>query len=533
VLPALASAGSHATLRAAMNTTEVFLIAMTIIFSLPWLVWRLGRTDDFAPMVVVQILAGIVLGPGVLGAAFPDYDRFVFNPAVVQALNGMAWWAMMLFVCIAGIELDLRQAWEKRRESGITAGLALGVPMLAGAGAGLVLLAASPLWLGTAGRPWQFVLGIGMACAVTALPILILLMEKLDLLRQPLGQRILRYASLDDLAIWGVLALILLDWTRVGRQLAFLAAFALASLLVRRLMQRVPEADRWPLALVWLALCAFGADWSGLHYMVGAFLAGAAPARLIRAWSERRAASGAGHLGDLAPAAVDAHGGQRAAPDAAGVQRQQVGAVAQAQGRPVAEGDGLVLRQPARHVEPGQVAGRGDAAAVLGVELQRAVGRAVADACQRVEHHAPAVVAGQVVVPAGRAVAVHHLHEAGEVRALQHRFHFPGQGQRLPGRPLRHHAGMHQQPAVGPVGQPALAQPVEQGRALRAGQDVVQRVAAVRALPARGHGQQVQVVVAQQAGGGIAQALQALQRGQRRRPAVDQVAQHVQVVAAG
>ena len=48
-----------------------------------------------------------------------------------------------------------------------------------------------------------------MACAVTALPILILLMEKLEVLRQPLGQRILRYASLDDVAIWGVLAMIL------------------------------------------------------------------------------------------------------------------------------------------------------------------------------------------------------------------------------------------------------------------------------------------------------------------------------------
>jgi Kef-type K+ transport system membrane component KefB len=68
-----------------------------------------------------------------------------------------------------------------------------------------------------------------MACAVTALPILILLMEKLDILRQPIGQRILRYASLDDIAIWGVLALILMDWERIGRQGAFLVAFALAA----------------------------------------------------------------------------------------------------------------------------------------------------------------------------------------------------------------------------------------------------------------------------------------------------------------
>ncbi len=257
-----------------MNTTEIFLIAMAIIVTVPYLVWRLGRTDRWAPLVVVQILTGIALGPGMLGAAYPDYYRFVFNPAVVQSLNGLAWWAVMLFVCIAGIELDLRAAWRHRRESGITAGLALGVPLLFGAGAALLLLA-WPGWMGPAAQRWQFLLGLGMACAVTALPILILLMEKLDILRQPIGQRILRYASVDDIAIWGVLALILMDWQRVGRQLCFLLAFALAAWVVRTLMRRVPAADRWYLLLIWLAVCAFGADWSGLHFMVGAFLAGA------------------------------------------------------------------------------------------------------------------------------------------------------------------------------------------------------------------------------------------------------------------
>ena len=258
-----------------MNTTERFLIAMLIIFTLPWLVWRLGRTDYWAPLVVVQIMAGILLGPGVLGAALPDYYQFVFTPAVIQSLNGIAWWAVMLFVWIAGIELDLGQAWRHRRETGITAGLALGMPLLLGALAALALLAASPGWMGPLAQRWQFVLGVGMACAVTALPILILLMEKMEILRQPLGQRILRYASVDDIAIWGVLALILLDWERVGRQAAFLALFALATVAFRALMQRLAERDRWHLSLVWLAAVGLGADWAGLHYMVGAFLAGA------------------------------------------------------------------------------------------------------------------------------------------------------------------------------------------------------------------------------------------------------------------
>ena len=258
-----------------MNTTERFLVAMLIVFTLPYLVWRLGKTDYWAPLVVVQIVAGIVLGPGVLGALYPDYYGFVFTPAVIQSLNGVAWWAVTLFVFIAGIELDLSQAWKHRRESSITAGLALGMPLLLGCGAAVVMLGTSAGWMGPSAQTWQFVAGVGMACAVTALPILILLMEKLAILREPIGQRILRYASLDDIAIWGVLALVLTEWARVGRQAFFLAAFALSTWLLRKLMQRLPAGDRWYVALVWLLLCALGADWCGLHFMVGAFLAGA------------------------------------------------------------------------------------------------------------------------------------------------------------------------------------------------------------------------------------------------------------------
>ena len=267
-----------------MSTTEIFLIAMTLIFTVPYLIWRVGRTEYYAPLVVVQIITGILLGPGVLGAAVPEYYRFVFTPQVIQLLNGIAWWAVMVFVWIAGIELDLGQAWQHRRESGITAGLALGTPLLFGCGAAVLMLQQDG-WIGAQGQTWQFVLGVGMACAVTALPILILLMEKLDVLRQPIGQRILRYASLDDIAIWGVLALILMDWQRVGKQLAFLLLFAVASFLLRRLMRWLPPSDRWYVGLIWLAVCGLGADWSGLHFMVGAFLAGAA---LDSHWFEQK-----------------------------------------------------------------------------------------------------------------------------------------------------------------------------------------------------------------------------------------------------
>ena len=102
----------------------------------------------------------------------------------------------------------------------------------------------------------------------------------------PLGQRVLRYASLDDIAIWAVLALILLDWPRMERQLGFLLCFPFVAWAMRALMQRMAPADRLRLSMVWLALAGLAADWAGLHFMVDAFLAGVV---LDRSWFDGEA----------------------------------------------------------------------------------------------------------------------------------------------------------------------------------------------------------------------------------------------------
>lgn len=256
---------------------------MWIIVTIPYLIWRLGRTDRYAPLVVIQILTGIVLGPGLLGETFPEYYATIFSPSVISFLTGIGWWAVMVFVMIAGIELDLKAAWVERKETLLTAGLALGVPLLTGAGAAALLWTAGG-WAGTGATSFQFLSGIGMACAVTALPILVLFLEKLGILRDPLGQRVLRYASLDDLAIWAVLAIILMDWSRLAMQAGFLLSFALVGGVIRWLMPRIPMADRWYVALIWLCGVAFAADYAGLHFMVGAFLSGVL---LDIAWFDR------------------------------------------------------------------------------------------------------------------------------------------------------------------------------------------------------------------------------------------------------
>jgi Kef-type K+ transport system membrane component KefB len=137
------------------------------------------------------------------------------------------------------------------------------------------MLTGDARWIGPAAAEWQFIAGVGMACAVTALPVLIMLLEKLSILRAPIGQRLLRYASLDDIAIWVVLALILVDLERIGLQCAFLAAFGICGFGFRKLMPRLNAADRWYVSVIWLVLSACAAEWLGLHFMIGAFLAGA------------------------------------------------------------------------------------------------------------------------------------------------------------------------------------------------------------------------------------------------------------------
>mmetsp|Transcript_4959 Transcript_4959/g.18008 ORF Transcript_4959/g.18008 Transcript_4959/m.18008 type:complete len:200 (+) Transcript_4959:670-1269(+) len=199
----------------------------------------------------------------------------------------------------------------------------------------------------------------------------------------------------------------------------------------------------------------------------------------------------------------------------------------------MAEGDGRAAAGAAGHVEPGHEAWRRGGGAVLGLQIQPAVGAAKTQPRQRIDRETQAVGAGQGRAPALRLVAVHRVQEAGQVRAAQHGFDLAGQGQGVLQRPGRHDAGMHHQPAGLIPGQVLLPQPVDQGRAVGRREDVVQRVTGADPAHAVGDGEQVQVMVAEQAGGRAAEGLEPAQRRERPRPAVDQVAEQPEAVARG
>ena len=78
------------------NPTEVFLLSLFIIFFLPYLFWKFFKTDNYMPLAVVQIVSGIILGPGILGKQFPEFYNTIFTEDNIKVLSGIAWWGEML-----------------------------------------------------------------------------------------------------------------------------------------------------------------------------------------------------------------------------------------------------------------------------------------------------------------------------------------------------------------------------------------------------------------------------------------------------
>ena len=194
-------------------------------------------------------------------------------------------------------------------------------------------------------------------------------------------------------------------------------------------------------------------------------------------------------------------------------------------------------RAAARHIEPGHEPGRRGAGAFGALKIHHPVGRTKAQPGEGVHDHAQAVGAGERVAPAVGGVAIHGLQKGGQLGAAQHGLHLIGIGQRVGRRPGGQHSGMHHQQGLPRMrvraGQRLLAHPGEQGLAVGGVQHRGQRVAPRRLARPCGSGQQVQVVVAQQAADRVAMAHAAAQHGGRIGPPVDQVAQQVNGVAAG
>jgi Kef-type K+ transport system membrane component KefB len=256
------------------------------------------------PMVIGEMTAGILLGPIVFGALFPQWHRQLFPPASLPALASLANVGVILFMFIVGAELRAPKGMGSMLRAASWVALAsMALPMALG------LAIAPALYDALAPRGvafWPFALFIGVALSITAFPVLARILKDRNLTRTRIGQLSLGAAGMVDALAWILLALVvalasagagLSGFARIA--IGLLLMMAVVFLVVKPLLTwflRVHAPDGIPSPMVLAALiigmfvCALLTEWLHLHAVFGAFLFGIAlprDDRLLHALSER------------------------------------------------------------------------------------------------------------------------------------------------------------------------------------------------------------------------------------------------------
>jgi K+:H+ antiporter len=241
---------------------------------------RLGQ-----PAVVGEVVAGIVLGPSVLGAVAPKLSGFFFEASSLGALKLFAEIGVVLFLFVVGLELDLAHLRSTARSAILISHASIVVPYFLG-----VVLS---LWLyqelAPAGVTFlAFALFMGIAMSITAFPVLARILSERRMTHTALGTTAITCAAINDVTAWGILAVVVAAvgssglngaLTTVGLTLAFIAAMIwlvrplLARLFARRGFE--PESGlAMTGALLLLLGSALATETIGIHALFGAFLAG-------------------------------------------------------------------------------------------------------------------------------------------------------------------------------------------------------------------------------------------------------------------
>lgn len=247
------------------------------------------------PRVVGELLAGVALGPSLLGQVWPQGSDWLFPADERQAglLLGLAWLGIVLLLMTTGIETDLDAVRRRGRATATTAVGSLVVPFAAGLALGWWLPAR---FAGAEAGRWTFAVFMGIALAISSLPVAARILGDLGLLNRPLGQLVLTVAMTNDVVGWillGVLAGVAergsvsfggLAIAVAGTAVVTIVVLGFGARALDASLTAVQARDGGPAAtasLVVLFTVAIGAATQaiGIEVVIGAFLAGIAIGR--------------------------------------------------------------------------------------------------------------------------------------------------------------------------------------------------------------------------------------------------------------
>jgi Kef-type K+ transport system membrane component KefB/mannitol/fructose-specific phosphotransferase system IIA component (Ntr-type) len=274
----------------ALDVTQ-FLLGLAVLLGSAKLLGEVARALR-QPAVLGEILAGILLGPTVLGRFAPTLTDWMFpaTGASAVALTGYTTIAVALLLLVAGIEVDLSTIFRQGRLAGSIVMTGLVIPF--GVGFGAAWLFAAALGKEPSGEPLPFALFIGIAMSITALPVISKILIDLDMLKSDMGTLIMSAAMIEDLIGWltfaFVLALIGGDAASFDLPgiLTFTVLFVVGMLTlgrwaIHRTLPFMQANLSWPggvlcVVLTIALLCAAFTEWVGVHAILGAFVAGVA-----------------------------------------------------------------------------------------------------------------------------------------------------------------------------------------------------------------------------------------------------------------
>jgi Kef-type K+ transport system membrane component KefB len=263
----------------------VFIMQLVVIILVAQLFAAMARRIG-QPAVVGEIVAGIALGPSLLGLFFPEFSALLFPKTSMGNLQMLSQVGLILFMFVIGMELNLEALKKKAGSAVIISHASIVIPYALG-----VILA---YFLYRSYAPanipfYAFALFIGIAMSITAFPVLARIIKERNMVHTRLGTIALTCAAADDITAWCLLAFVIAivkagslsasAYTIILTVLYIaIMLYAVKPLLRRIVGHRNPDNSitRSSIALMFtvLLLSAFVAELIGIHALFGAFLAG-------------------------------------------------------------------------------------------------------------------------------------------------------------------------------------------------------------------------------------------------------------------
>lgn len=263
-----------------MLTGQILLqiiVILVVVQLCGYLCKRIGQQ-----WVIGEILAGLALGPSLLGALLPGVEHTIFPVSALPTLQTLGDIGLVLYMFALGARLDTNLMLGQSKKAMITSLSGIMLPLILGAILAFFLF---PDFGGSKATLVSFMLLVGTAMAITAFPVLARLLTEKNMLQTRIGTLALTCAAVDDVVAWCLLALVIAvihgqNMLSGSLTIGFTLLFAAAMLTVVRMglnyLDRHIRSERIVISssIALLLLAAYTTNAIGIHPVFGAFLMG-------------------------------------------------------------------------------------------------------------------------------------------------------------------------------------------------------------------------------------------------------------------